>query len=203
MPVPRPSFVPQDAPVSWWSPLCPAGNSQVHYLGGTVQVRRFDGLVDMCGATRGFARRASVLWLCVGDLVVRHALGFGASVWEASPARWPWRRLGPLMVDGLANRGEGLVLMLSLPSAERAGGVCGVGSQAVVQKDVTSSGSRSKHVALRLQDILIGDGLAPYTTTSGSKGTQLYAGIHTTDRKAPSVYAKTFAEPRDLLRTTS
>jgi bifunctional non-homologous end joining protein LigD len=49
-------------------------------------------------------------------------------------------------------------------------------------------------VAERLHDILTNDGLAPVAKTSGSKGMQVYAGIHTPDPRAPSVYAKALAE---------
>ncbi|MCE7003012.1 DNA ligase D [Kibdelosporangium philippinense] len=49
-------------------------------------------------------------------------------------------------------------------------------------------------VALRLRELLITDGLTPLATTSGSKGMQLYAGIRTTNAKAPAAYAKTLAE---------
>ncbi len=49
-------------------------------------------------------------------------------------------------------------------------------------------------VALRLHDLLVADGLTPLATTSGSKGMQLYAGIHTTNAKAPAAYAKALAE---------
>jgi bifunctional non-homologous end joining protein LigD len=49
-------------------------------------------------------------------------------------------------------------------------------------------------VAERLLDLLVADGLTPVAKTSGSKGLQLYVGIHTTDPKRLSVYAKTLAE---------
>jgi bifunctional non-homologous end joining protein LigD len=49
-------------------------------------------------------------------------------------------------------------------------------------------------VAERLHDLLVADGLAPVAKTSGSKGLQLYAGIHTPDAKRPSAYAKALAE---------
>jgi bifunctional non-homologous end joining protein LigD len=49
-------------------------------------------------------------------------------------------------------------------------------------------------VAERLHDLLVADGLDPVAKTSGSKGLQLYAGIHTTDAKRPSAYAKALAE---------
>jgi bifunctional non-homologous end joining protein LigD len=49
-------------------------------------------------------------------------------------------------------------------------------------------------VAERLHDILTDDGLTPLAKTSGSKGMQVYAAIHTSDPKAPSAYAKALAE---------
>jgi bifunctional non-homologous end joining protein LigD len=49
-------------------------------------------------------------------------------------------------------------------------------------------------VAERLRGILVGEGLTPFAKTSGSKGMQLYASIHTTNRQAPSRYAKALAE---------
>jgi bifunctional non-homologous end joining protein LigD len=55
-------------------------------------------------------------------------------------------------------------------------------------------------VAERLHDILTGDGLTPFAKTSGSKGMQLYAGIHTTSPQEPSAYAKALA--RRLARET-
>ncbi|MET0233260.1 MAG: DNA ligase D [Kibdelosporangium sp.] len=48
-------------------------------------------------------------------------------------------------------------------------------------------------VALRLFDVLAGDGLTAYAKTSGSKGMQLYAAIHATSPQAPSGYAKALA----------
>ncbi|MFL6119352.1 hypothetical protein [Actinophytocola sp.] len=49
-------------------------------------------------------------------------------------------------------------------------------------------------LAQRLHDILVADGLTPVAKTSGSKGLQLYAGIHATDAQHPSRYAKALAE---------
>ncbi|MGH3762956.1 DNA ligase D [Actinophytocola sp.] len=49
-------------------------------------------------------------------------------------------------------------------------------------------------IAERLYDILTGDGLTPVAKTSGAKGMQLYAGIHTRDAERPSAYAKAVAE---------
>jgi bifunctional non-homologous end joining protein LigD len=49
-------------------------------------------------------------------------------------------------------------------------------------------------VAERLHDLLVADGLGPVAKTSGSKGLQLYAGIHTADVTRPSAYAKALAE---------
>jgi bifunctional non-homologous end joining protein LigD len=49
-------------------------------------------------------------------------------------------------------------------------------------------------VAERLHDLLIADGLTPVAKTSGSKGMQLYCGIHTDHPQAPSAYAKALAE---------
>jgi bifunctional non-homologous end joining protein LigD len=49
-------------------------------------------------------------------------------------------------------------------------------------------------VAERLRDRLLAEGLTPYAKTSGSKGMQLYAGIHTTTATRPSAYAKALAE---------
>ena len=49
-------------------------------------------------------------------------------------------------------------------------------------------------VAERLHNLLVADGLTPVAKTSGSKGLQIYAGIHTNDPKRPSAYAKALAE---------
>lgn len=49
-------------------------------------------------------------------------------------------------------------------------------------------------VAERLYDILVADGLTPLAKTSGSKGMQLYAAIHTDRADAPSAYAKQLAQ---------
>jgi bifunctional non-homologous end joining protein LigD len=49
-------------------------------------------------------------------------------------------------------------------------------------------------VAERLREILIADGLTSVAKTSGSKGMQLYAGIHAATATSPLAYAKTLAE---------
>jgi bifunctional non-homologous end joining protein LigD len=48
-------------------------------------------------------------------------------------------------------------------------------------------------IAERLHDLLVDDGLTPWAKTSGSKGMQVYCGIHTQDAQAPSAYAKALA----------
>jgi len=49
-------------------------------------------------------------------------------------------------------------------------------------------------VAERLREVLLADGLTPYAKTSGSKGMQLYCGIHTDRPDRPSTYAKALAQ---------
>jgi bifunctional non-homologous end joining protein LigD len=48
-------------------------------------------------------------------------------------------------------------------------------------------------IAERLYDVLVADGLIPWAKTSGSKGMQVYCGIHTQDAQAPSAYARAVA----------
>lgn len=48
-------------------------------------------------------------------------------------------------------------------------------------------------IAERLHDVLVADGLTPAAKTSGSKGLQVYAGIHTSSSQASSAYAKAVA----------
>ncbi|HEX5407762.1 MAG TPA: DNA ligase D [Pseudonocardiaceae bacterium] len=55
-------------------------------------------------------------------------------------------------------------------------------------------------VAERLREVLLADGLMPWAKTSGSKGMQVYCGIHTHNAQAPSAYAKALAV--DLAKQT-
>ncbi|WP_285640737.1 DNA ligase D [Lentzea sp. NBRC 102530] len=48
-------------------------------------------------------------------------------------------------------------------------------------------------VAERLHEVLVGDGLVPVATTSGSKGLQVYAGIEPAPANGPAAYAKAVA----------
>ncbi|MGY2080316.1 non-homologous end-joining DNA ligase [Modestobacter sp. SYSU DS0657] len=50
------------------------------------------------------------------------------------------------------------------------------------------------HVAHRLREVLVADGLDPVVKTSGSKGLQVYAPITAEDREHPSRYAKRLAQ---------
>ncbi|MGY1845666.1 non-homologous end-joining DNA ligase [Modestobacter sp. SYSU DS0875] len=50
------------------------------------------------------------------------------------------------------------------------------------------------HVAHRLREVLVADGLDPVVKTSGSKGLQVYAPITAADREHPSCYAKRLAQ---------
>ncbi|MGY1839472.1 MULTISPECIES: non-homologous end-joining DNA ligase [unclassified Modestobacter] len=50
------------------------------------------------------------------------------------------------------------------------------------------------HVAHRLREVLVADGLDPVVKTSGSKGMQVYAPITAEDREHPSRYAKRLAQ---------
>ncbi|WP_173140093.1 DNA ligase D [Kibdelosporangium persicum] len=141
----------------------------------------------------------------------------GEQFFEKNAARGapPWLRTVPLTGSGSRGGGDTInyPLIDDLPALVWAANLAALELH-VPQWTVTPDGTRGlpdrlvfdldpgegttiadcAAVALRLRDILVADGLTPFATTSGSKGMQLYAGIHTDSPAAPSAYAKTLAE---------